>query len=88
LLCKWHGFTFKLIHKKELVRVEKFEKILSVLDRSLGTRKKRHIAGGILMSISLMFGGFALTVITLNIGKDKIADINNTIPESKNKRIE
>lgn len=40
------------------------------------------------MSISLMFGGFALTVITLNIGKDKIADINNTIPESKNKRIE
>ena len=68
--------------------VEKFEKILSVLDRSLGTRKKCHIAGGILMSISLMFGGFALTVITLNIGKDKIADINNTIPESKNKRIE
>lgn len=68
--------------------MEKFEKILSVLDHSLGTRKKRHIAGGILMSISLMFGGFALTVITLNMGKDKIADINNTIPESKNKRIE
>lgn len=68
--------------------MEKFEKILSVLDRSLGTRKKRHIAGGILMSISLMFGGFALTIITLNIGKDRIVDVENVIPDGKNKRIE
>ena len=68
--------------------MEKLEKILSVLDRSLGTRKKRHIAGGILMSISLMFGGFALTVITLNINKDKNIDMDNTISEGKNKRIE
>ena len=70
------------------MRVEKIEKILSVLDRSLGTRKKRHIAGGILMSISLMFGGFALTIITLNIGKDRIIDVENVIPDGKNKRIE
>lgn len=68
--------------------MEKFEKILSVLDRSLGTRKKRHIAGGILMSISLMFGGFALTIITLNIGKDRIVDVENVVPDGKNKRIE
>lgn len=68
--------------------MEKLEKILSALDRSLGTRKKRHIAGGILMSISLMFGGFALTVITLNIGKDKNIDMDNTISEGKNKCIE
>lgn len=68
--------------------MEKLEKILSVLDRSLGTRKKRHIAGGILMSISLMFGGFALTVITLNINKDKNIDMDNTISEGKNKCIE
>lgn len=68
--------------------MEKLEKILSVLDRSLGTRKKRHIAGGILMSISLMFWGFALTVITLNINKDKNIDMDNTISEGKNKCIE
>ena len=68
--------------------MEKLEKILSVLDRSLGTRKKRHIAGGILMSISLMFGGFALTVITLSINKDKNIDMDNTISEGKNKCIE
>ena len=27
--------------------------------------KKRHIAGGILMSVSLLFGGLAITVVTL-----------------------
>jgi hypothetical protein len=36
-----------------------------MLDYSLDTKKKRHIAGGILMSISVMFGGLAFTVMTL-----------------------
>lgn len=36
-----------------------------MLDHSLDTKKKRHIVGGILMSISLLFGGLAVTVITL-----------------------
>lgn len=36
-----------------------------MLDHTLSTKKKRHIAGGILMSISLLFGGLAVTVITL-----------------------
>lgn len=39
--------------------------ILSILDHSLNTKKKRHIVGGILMSVSLMFGGLAFTVVTL-----------------------
>lgn len=43
----------------------RFEEILSMLDISLDTRKKRHIVGGVLMSISLLFGGLALTVMTL-----------------------
>lgn len=36
-----------------------------MLDHSLNTNKKRHIAGGVLMSISLLFGGLALTIMTL-----------------------
>ena len=36
-----------------------------MLDHSLNTKKKRHIAGGILLSASLLFGGLALTVMTL-----------------------
>ena len=36
-----------------------------MLDHSLNTNKKRHIAGGVLMSISLLFGGLAATIMTL-----------------------
>lgn len=43
----------------------RLEEILSMLDISLDTRKKRHIVGGVLMSVSLLFGGLALTVMTL-----------------------
>lgn len=43
----------------------KLEEILSMLDHALNTKKKRHIAGGVLMSISLLFGGLAFTVMTL-----------------------
>ena len=40
------------------------ERVLSVLDNMLDTERKRHIAGGILLSISMLFGGLALTVMT------------------------
>lgn len=45
--------------------MERLERILSMLDRTLNTKKKRHIAGEILMSVSLLFGGLAFTVMTL-----------------------
>lgn len=41
------------------------EAILLALDEALDTKKKRHIAGGILMSISVLFGGLAFTVMTV-----------------------
>lgn len=43
----------------------KLEELLSMLDQSLNNNKKRHIAGGVLLSISLLFGGLALTIMTL-----------------------
>lgn len=52
--------------------MDRLEEILSMLDHSLNTRKKRHIAGGVLMSISLLFGGLALTIITLKTEEDQI----------------
>lgn len=55
--------------------MERLERILSILDYSLGTKQKRHIIGGILMSVSLLFGGLAFTVITLkteNNEKDEV----------------
>lgn len=45
--------------------MDRLETVLAVLDFSLNTRRKRHIAGGILMSISMLFGGLAVTVISL-----------------------
>jgi hypothetical protein len=45
--------------------MDQLEAILSMLDYSLDTKRKRHIAGGILMSISLLFGGLAFTVMSL-----------------------
>lgn len=45
--------------------MERLERILSMLDRTLSSKKKRHIAGGILLSVSLLFGGLAFTVMSL-----------------------
>lgn len=36
-----------------------------MLDISLGSKRKRHIVGGVLVSFSLLLGGLAFTVITL-----------------------
>lgn len=45
--------------------MDRLERILSVLDQTLSNKKKRHIAGGILLSVSLLFGGLAVTVMTI-----------------------
>ena len=37
-----------------------------MLDHSLNTNKKRHIVGGVLLNVSLLFGGLAFTIITLD----------------------
>lgn len=41
------------------------EGIIYMLDEVLNTRRKRHITGGILVSISMLFGGLAFTVMTI-----------------------
>ena len=38
---------------------------LCALDGMLDSKRKRHIFGGILLSASLLFGGLALTIITI-----------------------
>ena len=45
--------------------MDRIEDILTMIDYSLNTRRKRHIAGGILMSVALLFGGLAVTVMSL-----------------------
>ena len=45
--------------------MERFGHIINMIDHILNTKKKRHLAGGILMSVSLLFGGLAVTVLTV-----------------------
>jgi hypothetical protein len=50
--------------------VYRIEEILSILEQSLNTHKKRHIVGGVLLSVSLLFGGLAVTIITIKSEED------------------
>ena len=45
--------------------MEYVENILVTIDYTLNTRRKRHLAGGILMSLSLLFAGLSITTFTL-----------------------
>ena len=45
--------------------MERLNYIVAMLEKTLGTKSKRHILGGALVSVSLLFGGLALTVMTL-----------------------
>ena len=38
---------------------------ISMIDYILDTKRKRHIMGGILLSVSFLFGGLAITVMTI-----------------------
>lgn len=52
--------------------MEKLQSVLLSIDHALNTKRKRHIAGGVLLSVSLLFGGLALTVISLKTEENKL----------------
>lgn len=47
--------------------MNKIEAILYTFERVINTKNKRHIVGGILMSVSLLFCGLTFTVMTLKM---------------------
>lgn len=51
--------------------MDKLKTVLTVLDLAIDTERKRHIAGGILLSISMLFGGLAFTVMTTKMVIEK-----------------
>lgn len=55
----------------EVIGMEGFENLVSMLDYVLDTKRKRHITGGILLSISLLFGGLAITVMSINESEEE-----------------
>ena len=55
--------------------MDRLEAMVSMIDYALYSKRKRHIVGGVLMSISLLFGGLAITVITLKEEVEKYEQI-------------
>ena len=56
--------------------MDRLDYIVAMLEQTLGTRAKRHIMGGTLISVSLLFSGLALTVITLKTEDKEDEDEN------------
>ena len=52
------------------------ENLITDLDYILDSKRKRHIAGGILLSISALFGGLAITIMTIR-NEDFSNECNN-----------
>ena len=50
--------------------MESFENFIGNLDYILNTKRKRHITGGLLLSLSVLFGGLVLTVMTIKEDED------------------
>ena len=46
---------------------------ISTVDAMLDSRRKRHITGGILLS-ALLFGGLAITVVTIQTDEEEYED--------------
>jgi len=50
--------------------MESFANLVSMLDYVLNTKRKRHIAGGALLSAALLFGSLAITVMSIQDTED------------------
>ncbi len=51
--------------------MDELERFIAGLDYVLDTKRKHHIMGGILLSASMLFGGLALTVMTIKVDEEE-----------------
>lgn len=50
--------------------MEGFTNLISMMDYVLDTKRKRHITGGLLLSAAMLFGGLAITVMSIKDEED------------------
>lgn len=51
--------------------MERIEYILELIDYVLKSKYRRHVIGGALISVSLLFGGIAFTIMTIRMEDEK-----------------
>lgn len=50
---------------------DSLENVMNLLDITLDTKRKRHVIGGILLSVSVLFAGLAITAMTIPKGEER-----------------
>lgn len=45
--------------------MEDLNEVMETLEYTMSNKTRRHLIGGILMSLSLFFGGLAITAVTI-----------------------
>ena len=68
-LCLIGGIAI-LSGGREESNVDMLDDFINLLDSILDSKRKRHITGGILLSAALLFGGLAVTVVTIKNEED------------------
>ena len=54
--------------------MDMLDDFINLLDSILDSKRKRHITGGILLSAALLFGGLAVTVVTIQTDEEEYED--------------
>lgn len=54
--------------------MEYLDNFICMIDSMLDSKRKRHITGGILLSAALLFGGLAVTVVTIKEAEEEDYD--------------
>ncbi|GKH59595.1 hypothetical protein CE91St58_69800 [Lachnospiraceae bacterium] len=54
--------------------MDMLDDFINLLDSILDSKRKRHITGGILLSAALLFGGLAITVVTIQTDEEEYED--------------
>lgn len=59
------------VYRRETRKLGTVEEVVQMVEGMLNTPQKRHIVGGVLLSVSFLFGGLALTAMTTGEEEDR-----------------
>lgn len=54
--------------------MERLEYTMDIVNQITGNKRRRHIIGGVLLSVAMLFGGLAVTVLTIRAEENEEND--------------